>query len=78
MKIPIIAPVDTNCDPDLVQFPFPGNYDAIRAIGYYCTKISEAIKQGRKKYEEGRRILEESGELSTQEQAPQSQENTQV
>ena len=68
MKIPIIAPVDTNCDPDLVQFPFPGNDDAIRAIRYYCMKMSEAIKQGRKKYEEGKRIIEESGELQNQEE----------
>ncbi|GBD03218.1 30S ribosomal protein S2 [bacterium HR19] len=60
MKIPIIAPVDTNCDPDLVQFPFPGNDDAIRAIKYYCTKIGEAIKEGRKKYEEELKMKEEA------------------
>jgi small subunit ribosomal protein S2 len=59
MKIPIIAPVDTNCDPDPILFHFPGNDDAIRAIKYYCTKISEAIKAGRAKYEEEKRLKEE-------------------
>ncbi len=51
MRIPIIAPVDTNCDPDLILFHFPGNDDGIRVIKYYCTKISEAIKAGKQKFE---------------------------
>jgi small subunit ribosomal protein S2 len=59
MKIPIIAPVDTNCDPEPILFHFPGNDDAIRAVKFYCTKISEAIRAGRAKYEEEKRLKEE-------------------
>lgn len=49
LNIPIVAVVDTNCDPDLVDYVVPGNDDAIRAIKLFCTKIAESIvelKQG--------------------------------
>lgn len=62
MKVPIIAPVDTNCDPDPITFPFPGNDDGIRAIKFYCSVISRAIKAGRKKFVEQQRMIVESGE----------------
>lgn len=64
MKIPIIAPVDTNCDPDMITFPFPGNDDGIRAIKFYCSHISRAIKSGRKKFEERQAMAKESGEAT--------------
>ena len=43
LGIPIVAVVDTNCDPDLVDYIIPGNDDAIRAIKLFCGKIAEAI-----------------------------------
>lgn len=46
LGIPIIAIVDTNCDPDLVDFPIPGNDDAIRSIRLITGKIAEALKEG--------------------------------
>ncbi|MFN4179248.1 MAG: 30S ribosomal protein S2 [Armatimonadota bacterium] len=46
LGIPIIAIVDTNCDPDLVDFPIPGNDDAIRSIRLITGKIAEAVKEG--------------------------------
>lgn len=46
LGIPIIAIVDTNCDPDLVDFPVPGNDDAIRSIRLITGKIAEALKEG--------------------------------
>ena len=45
--IPIIAVVDTNCDPDLVQYPIPGNDDAIRSGTLMCRVIAEAVQEGR-------------------------------
>lgn len=42
-KIPIIAIVDTNSDPDLVDYPIPGNDDAIRSIRLYCKIFSDAV-----------------------------------
>jgi small subunit ribosomal protein S2 len=47
MGIPIVAVVDTNCDPDQVQFPIPGNDDAIRSGTLMCRVISEAVAEGR-------------------------------
>ena len=47
MGIPIVAVVDTNCDPDLVQYVIPGNDDAIRSGSLMCHVIAEAVKEGR-------------------------------
>ncbi|MEO7397304.1 MAG: 30S ribosomal protein S2, partial [Ilumatobacteraceae bacterium] len=47
LGIPIIAVVDTNVDPDVIQFPIPGNDDAIRANALMSRVIAEAIEEGR-------------------------------
>ena len=47
LKIPVIAVVDTNVDPDVVQFPIPGNDDAIRANALMSRVIAEAVEEGR-------------------------------
>lgn len=46
LGIPVIAVVDTNCDPDDVDFAFPGNDDAARAISLYCNLIADAVLDG--------------------------------
>lgn len=46
LGIPVIGIADTNADPELVDFPVPGNDDAIRAIQFYCELISSAILDG--------------------------------
>ena len=46
MGIPVVAIVDTNCDPDLVNWVIPGNDDALRAIRLFTSKISESIAEG--------------------------------
>lgn len=46
LGIPVIAIVDTNCDPDDVDFPIPGNDDAARAIELYCSLIAKAAIDG--------------------------------
>ena len=51
LKIPIIAIVDTNCDPDLIDHVIPGNDDALRAIKLFTETIAEAILAGRTRYE---------------------------
>ena len=43
MNIPIIGIVDTNCDPDKINYPIPGNDDSRRSIDLYCTLIRETI-----------------------------------
>ena len=47
LGIPVVAVVDTNCDPDEVDYVIPGNDDALRAIRLFTTKISEAVTEGR-------------------------------
>ena len=47
LKIPVVAPLDTNCDPDLVTYPIPGNDDAIRSVQLFCQEMAEAINEGK-------------------------------
>ena len=46
LNIPVVAVVDTNCDPDPVDFPIPGNDDAARAISLYCDLVADAVLDG--------------------------------
>jgi small subunit ribosomal protein S2 len=55
LGIPVVAVVDTNCDPDLIDYKVPGNDDAIRAIRLFCAAIAEAVIEGRNLYEERQR-----------------------
>ncbi|MBV8705977.1 MAG: 30S ribosomal protein S2 [Acidobacteriaceae bacterium] len=47
LGIPVVAVVDTNCDPDEVDHVIPGNDDALRAIRLFTTKIADAVVEGR-------------------------------
>ncbi|GGB59817.1 MULTISPECIES: 30S ribosomal protein S2 [Henriciella] len=46
LGIPVVAVIDTNCDPDDVDFPFPGNDDAARSIALYCNLVADAVIDG--------------------------------
>jgi small subunit ribosomal protein S2 len=52
LKIPIVGIVDTNCDPDDIDYIIPGNDDAIRAIKLFSSKFADAVLEGRKRFEE--------------------------
>jgi small subunit ribosomal protein S2 len=52
MGVPVVAIVDTNCDPDLVDWVIPGNDDALRAIRLFTSKISDAVLTGRNVFEQ--------------------------
>ena len=47
LNIPIVAMVDTNCDPDLVDYVIPANDDAIRAINLFCKEMADAVIEGK-------------------------------
>ena len=47
LGIPVVGVVDTNCDPDEVDYVIPGNDDALRAIRLFTNKIAEAVIEGR-------------------------------
>ena len=46
LEIPIVAVVDTNCDPDVIDYVIPGNDDAIRSIKLFASKVAEACIAG--------------------------------
>ena len=52
LNIPVVAVVDTNCDPDDVDYIIPGNDDAIRAIRLMASRIADAAVEGRQHYDE--------------------------
>jgi small subunit ribosomal protein S2 len=60
--IPVVAIVDTNCDPDLVDWVIPGNDDALRAIRLFTSKISDAVLAGRQSFEQSQIAEEKSAE----------------
>ncbi len=47
LGIPVVAIVDTNCDPDIIQYVIPGNDDAIRSANLMCRVIADAVDEGR-------------------------------
>jgi len=47
LKIPVVAVVDTNCDPDVIDYVIPGNDDAIRSANLMCRVMSDAVNEGR-------------------------------
>ncbi len=59
LNIPVIALIDTNCDPDLITYPIPGNDDAIKSIKLITSLLSQSILDGRKRYEEAKAVLKE-------------------
>lgn len=64
--IPIVAIVDTNCNPDDIDYPIPANDDAIRAIKLITSKIADAVIEGR--VSEIEVLVEETGETKTTEE----------
>lgn len=52
LRIPVIAVIDTNCDPDMVDHKVPGNDDAIRAIRLFCAAVADAVIEGKTHYEQ--------------------------
>lgn len=52
LNIPVVAILDTNCDPDVVDWPVPGNDDAIRSTALLSRVISTAVEEGKKAREE--------------------------
>ncbi len=65
LDIPVIALVDTNCDPTSIDYPIPGNDDAIRSIKLIADKISNAILEAKELKEQGVIVVEEKPEEET-------------
>jgi small subunit ribosomal protein S2 len=70
LEIPIVAVVDTNCDPDVIDYPIPGNDDALRSIKLFASKVADACilgqRFGRERATQARnRNVESEGESQT-------------
>jgi len=70
LKIPIVAVVDTNCDPDEIDYPIPGNDDAIRAIRLLTSRMADACIEGKQKWNE--RMQAEADKTEPEEAKPLS------
>ncbi len=72
LGIPVVAVVDTNCDPDKVDYVIPGNDDALRAIRLFTNKIADAVVEGRQLVtEQDLEKIVESGEETPVEEMPE-------
>ena len=69
LGITVIAPLDTNCDPDLVDYPIPGNDDAIRSIQLFCNEMAAAMNEGKASREDKGEEVAEIAPASEEEQA---------
>jgi small subunit ribosomal protein S2 len=67
LEIPIVAIVDTNCDPDEVDYVIPGNDDAIRAIKLLCNRIADAIIEVKAVEWQGAEVVESTEEVEGEE-----------
>src|ERR1700749_1857237 len=78
LRIPIIGLVDTNCDPDGIDYVIPGNDDAIRSCNLITAAIGDVVQQGRARFraeeEEARRQAEEQARRDAEERARREQE----
>ena len=68
LGITVVAPLDTNCDPDVVDLPIPGNDDAIRSIHLFCNEMAAAMN-------EGKAVLAESGVETSGEPISQAEQD---
>ena len=68
MGIPVVAIVDTNCDPDEIDYPIPGNDDAIRAVKLIVSKMADAILEGKQGEQ-----LEDEASVTTEEVVSEEQ-----
>ena len=74
MGVPVIAMVDTNCNPDEIDYPIPSNDDAIRAIKLICSKVADAVLEGKASLEATAKQAEDAGATTGEAAPPQSTE----
>ena len=68
LGIPVIATVDTNCDPDVIDFPIPANDDAIRAVKLLTSKIADAVLEGHQGQQEEEETAAPAAEEAAEDQ----------
>ena len=76
MGMKVVAPLDTNCDPDVVDYPIPGNDDAIRSINLFCREMAEAIIEGQAELAEKEGVAAENAPVADAELGEQMMAQT--
>jgi small subunit ribosomal protein S2 len=71
LRVPIVGIVDTNCDPDPIDFPIPGNDDAIRSIRLFARAMSNSVIEAKGLTTEGKAVPEEAGVTAAAEDKPE-------
>ncbi len=74
LKIPVISLIDTNCDPDLINYPIPGNDDAIKSIRLIASFMAESMLDGKKRYDEIKTVMKEAEPKEEKEPADEKAE----
>ena len=59
LGIPVVALIDTNSDPDMIQYPIPGNDDAVKSIKFILTLLVDSVIEGRKEFIAGKKVQTE-------------------
>lgn len=70
LGIPVVAVIDTDCDPDLVDYKVPGNDDAIRAIRLFCAAVADAMIEGKAIYEQAQAAAAQEKEETPEPASP--------
>lgn len=70
LGIPVVAVCDTNCDPDLIDVPVPGNDDAARSIKLFCAAIADAVLEGKAEAEAAKQPVQAAENAEEGEKAP--------
>jgi small subunit ribosomal protein S2 len=60
LGIPVFGLIDTNSDPDLIQYPIPGNDDAVKSVKFITSLMVDSVIEGRKEYLAGKKVQQES------------------
>jgi small subunit ribosomal protein S2 len=71
LGLPIVAVVDTNCDPDLIAYRIPGNDDAIRAIKLFSAAMADAVLEGKRIAEERQKGEQDLGASADEDRSPE-------
>ncbi|MBI4367783.1 MAG: 30S ribosomal protein S2 [Candidatus Omnitrophica bacterium] len=76
LGIPVAAIIDTNCNPDVIDYPIPGNDDAIRSVKLICEFVADAVLEGRNRFKQLRADQEALEAQEEQERLVQSEVKT--
>lgn len=74
LKIPIVGLIDTNCDPDVIDYPIPGNDDALKSIKFISSLIADSVAEGRKAYLSSETVKPQGNEKETDQESALLQE----